>query len=76
MADEKTPDHPTSDEPVKDASYDDENRFGQRVKRYARVNAGMGGFVARAAGGSRLLGGRGDNDVARKRPIWRGFWAI
>lgn len=36
-------------------SYDDSNRFGRRVKRYAKVNAGMGGFVARAAG-ARLMG--------------------
>ena len=35
-------------------AYDDSNRFGGRFRRYARVNAGVGGFVARAAG-SRLF---------------------
>nr|WP_320140986.1 AarF/UbiB family protein [uncultured Cohaesibacter sp.] len=47
-----------------DTSYDDQNRFGRRLKRYARVNAGMGGFVARAAG-SRLFGGS-SSDIERE----------
>ena len=45
-------------------AYDDSNRFGGRFRRYARVNAGVGGFVARAAG-SRLFA-RGDGDVERE----------
>ena len=56
-------DHEISDdEDVK--SYDDENRFGRRMKRYASVNTGVGGFVARAAG-ARLMG-RANDDVARE----------
>nr|WP_096176257.1 AarF/UbiB family protein [Cohaesibacter sp. ES.047] len=35
------------------------------MKRYARVNAGMGGFVARAAG-SRLMRRGGDDDVVKE----------
>ena len=59
MTDEKTP--VQFDDLDK---YDDANRFGRRVKRYARVNAGVGGFVARAAG-SRLFGGS-EGDIERE----------
>ncbi|WP_316860681.1 AarF/UbiB family protein [uncultured Cohaesibacter sp.] len=59
MTDEKMTDHHDDG-----ASYDDQNRFGRRMKRYARVNAGVGGFVARAAG-ARLLGGS-SGDIERE----------
>ena len=76
MADQKTPElsqssvaTPATDSPLPgddspDEAYNDANRFGRRVKRYAQVNAGMGGFVARAAT-SRLFG-RGDSDIERE----------
>ncbi|WP_373236125.1 ABC1 kinase family protein [Cohaesibacter celericrescens] len=64
MAKEKTPDDQALPLIDKGGAYDDENRFGQRVKRYARVNTGVGGFVARAAG-SRILG-RNNNDIGRE----------
>lgn len=46
-----------------EAGKDESNRFGGRVKRYAKVSTGVGGFVARAAG-SRLLGS--SNDLERE----------
>ncbi|WP_319532805.1 AarF/UbiB family protein [uncultured Cohaesibacter sp.] len=63
MADDQTSNRPDSEDNSK--SYDDENRFGGRMKRYARVNAGMGGFVARAAG-TRLLGRGGGDDISKE----------
>ena len=60
MSDEKDASGETKD----GDSYDDRNRFGRRVKRYAKVNAGMGGFVARAAG-ARLLG-QSQSDIEKE----------
>ncbi|HAT85171.1 MAG TPA: ABC transporter ATP-binding protein, partial [Rhizobiales bacterium] len=44
-------------------SDEEKNRLGGRVKRYAKVSSGMGGFVARAAS-SRLFGK--DVDLSRE----------
>ncbi len=65
MSDEK--DHKSSgqDKPQDADAYDDRNRFGRRVKRYAKVNVGVGGFVARAAS-ARLLGQRKDGDIGQE----------
>ena len=64
MADEKLPDQDDTDMFGDVDAYDDQNKFGRRVKRYAKVNAGVGGFVARAAG-ARLFGGS-KTDIERE----------
>ncbi|MCV6545981.1 MAG: AarF/UbiB family protein [Cohaesibacter sp.] len=50
-----TPPSPPLDDKGSDLSDEEKNRLGGRVKRYAKVSSGMGGFVARAAS-ARLFG--------------------